>query len=717
MRGHCGGEGLAETEMRRMRRKLRGLLILISLVIALGVPATSFWQGAAQTRKDVQAELGFAAEGLSRLATQAPNQWFHEKDLLQERINAHLHGNALHFALYRGQDRLLTVGGSLPPWPRVTRETYISDGFETVGRLEVSASLNPVLWNSIVLFCAGVVVSLSLGIVARDVICRLMDENVALRTRELEGRNESLSNMLQALEEATVSKAFLDRLLSSLFEALIVVGPDGRIRRVNEAAALLLGYADGRTMVSIPFNHVIMGCDPRPTQDDTGPARQTAAGCEAQVLTRYGNLVPVLMSVAVIEGEWTEGRTLVYSLWDITDRKRAEAELESSRRRLNELLESVTEGFCSYDRFWRCTYMNENALAILNKTRDEVLSRPIWQQFPTLKGTKFVARVLQTAMKGHKSTFVHYDDLANTWWSFDLNPYQEGFSLILRDISDRKRAEEQVRRMNWELEERVSRRTAELREAQAELVRQGRLATLGQLTATVSHELRNPLGVITNSVFVVRRLLESADPRLIRAVDRIERSVGRCDRIIDEMLEFARRRPLQVSTVALAPWLREVVGEVNIPDGLVVTVSIEPDTVSAEIDREAMRRVVLNLLENALQAMQYPTLAPAEDDPEDEPGQLVVRCRLVDESVELTILDSGAGIPETVLPRIFEPLYSTKGFGAGLGLPIVKRIIESHGGTIAISNRRDRRGAYVQVRFPSALSGSGTVSPPTEKAA
>ncbi|MDP6882623.1 MAG: ATP-binding protein, partial [Rhodospirillales bacterium] len=247
------------------------------------------------------------------------------------------------------------------------------------------------------------------------------------------------------------------------------------------------------------------------------------------------------------------------------------------------------------------------------------------------------------------------------------------FRLIDRALDRQGRAEAKVRELNLTLERRVEERTAELRQANEELLRKERLAALGQLTATVAHELRNPLGTIRTSFAVVNRQAGAAEGMLRRALDRIERNIGRCDRIISELLDFTRVRELKSVPTPVDSWLADFFREYAMPPQ--VAVSRQPRAPGAFvcIDRDQFRRALVNVTDNACQAM---------GDDGDGAGRLTVATRQADDGVEITITDTGPGMTADVMARVFEPLYSTKGFGVGLGLPTVKQIMERHGGGI-----------------------------------
>lgn len=249
---------------------------------------------------------------------------------------------------------------------------------------------------------------------------------------------------------------------------------------------------------------------------------------------------------------------------------------------------------------------------------------------------------------------------------FDARGEFLGYRGTGRDITARKQAE------------------AGLERANEELLRQERLVILGQLTATVSHELRNPLGTIRTSAYAVRKKLADGDYSVDAAMERIERNVVRCDRIIDELLEFGSFRDAELEAVKVGDWLGGVLDAQPISAGVSVVREFQAGDAVCDIDREAMRRAVINLYDNACQAMVMMEGAAACDR-----RVLTVGVDRATDHLEIEFRDTGVGIPEDVLPRLFEPMFSTKAFGVGLGLPIVRKIMEQHGGSVGLANNED----------------------------
>jgi signal transduction histidine kinase len=230
--------------------------------------------------------------------------------------------------------------------------------------------------------------------------------------------------------------------------------------------------------------------------------------------------------------------------------------------------------------------------------------------------------------------------------------------------------------------------------AEAELLKKERLSVLGQLTATVAHELRNPLSAIRNTLFTVKELATGSGGKLDRPIARMERSIERCDRIISDLLEYTRDRELKRTSVAFDQWVADVLADQNLSPPVVLTAELGATDATVPIDLERMRRVIINLVENAAQALA--------ELPSGCERRITLRTSPVDGELVLAIEDTGPGIAPEVLARIFEPLFSTKSFGTGLGLPTVKQIVSQHGGTITVDSEVGR-GTCVTVRLPLGL--------------
>ncbi len=265
------------------------------------------------------------------------------------------------------------------------------------------------------------------------------------------------------------------------------------------------------------------------------------------------------------------------------------------------------------------------------------------------------------------------------------------------EIARRQEVETALQHYRDELENTVRERTQELRAAQESLVRKERLATLGRLIGSVSHEIRNPLGTIRTSAFAIADRVRDRGLGVERALERMERGIDRCDRIIEELLTFTRVVDPHLERTAIDSWLATVLEEQTPSPGVSIVAALHSG-VELPIDRERIRRCLVNLLNNAGQALVEAGTAEGriEVETRQENGRLAIRVR-----------DNGPGIPPEHLPRLFEPLFSTRSFGVGLGLPIVKQIVESHGGEVRVDSEPGR-GASVTLMLPLQPPERGT---------
>lgn len=233
--------------------------------------------------------------------------------------------------------------------------------------------------------------------------------------------------------------------------------------------------------------------------------------------------------------------------------------------------------------------------------------------------------------------------------------------------------------------------------AEAELLKGERLSLLGQLTASVAHEMRNPLSTIRNTLQAIRHVAEGKGVEIGRQMARIERTIDRCDGIIDDLLDYAGSRELHPAPVSLDTWLGEVLADQTIPASIAVERRFGASGGVVSIDSDRVRCAIANLIENAAEAIV--------DSPDLAERRITISTHAAASQsgakAEIVIADTGPGMSEDVLARIFEPLFSTRAFGTGLGLPTVKRIIEQHGGDMVIGSVLGA-GTRVQIRIPTA---------------
>jgi signal transduction histidine kinase len=222
------------------------------------------------------------------------------------------------------------------------------------------------------------------------------------------------------------------------------------------------------------------------------------------------------------------------------------------------------------------------------------------------------------------------------------------------------------------------------------LQRTERLATLGQIAGGVAHELRNPLNVIKTSVYYLLNARSSTAEKQADHLRRIERNVELADGVITALSNFAKIPVPNLKPIALEPMVREAI-EINPPgDAIAVSVEVRPDLPKALGDIDQLRIALGNLIRNASESMP-------------DGGRIVIAGRLVDGQVEVSVADSGVGIPPEVVARVMEPLYSTKARGLGLGLAITRSIVEKNRGTLHVASEPGQ-GSVFAIRLGASPS-------------
>jgi len=203
-------------------------------------------------------------------------------------------------------------------------------------------------------------------------------------------------------------------------------------------------------------------------------------------------------------------------------------------------------------------------------------------------------------------------------------------------------------------------------------VKNERLTAIGEISASMAHNMKNPLGTIRSSADIVKRNAKGKSEELDQVLARMDRAIDRMSRQIEDVLNFVRVTPLNVTTISIKEILDGAIETTDIPKN--ISIEVPQTNVQLKCDAKKIEIVFINLILNAIQSIG------------NEQGKITIKIQEKDDYAIIDVEDSGAGISEEILPKIFEPLVTTKAKGTGLGLSTCKNIIEQHGGFISVKN-------------------------------
>ena len=389
-----------------------------------------------------------------------------------------------------------------------------------------------------------------------------------------------------------------------------------------------------------------------------------------------------------------------------TERKKALQELKKTKEQLlkevefkNTLMQSTPMFFVAINSKGRTLFINKSMLEALNYTEDEVLDRDYITTFVPEDERVNLERVFDRLLVSHAPTFNENHIVAKSgkkyfveWHGapiFDEKGNFDYFFGVGLDITKRIRVEDELRGLKENLEVAVIKKAKELMEVKDKVTRFEKLAILGKLAGIVAHELRTPLGVIKNSVYFMKSKLEkiNVDEKITNQLDVIDAEVCVSDRIIEDILTFARIKEPQIEGVDVKELIKAAINKVVISEEIQIILKIQKDLPQVLVDKEHMVLVFLNIITNALQSMEAG-------------GNLTLGAYENEDYIEIEIADTGVGIPKVNLNKIFDPLYTTKIRGTGLGLSVCQSIVNLHKGKIKVESEEDK-GTIFRVSLPS----------------
>lgn len=451
--------------------------------------------------------------------------------------------------------------------------------------------------------------------------------------------------------------------------AMIMVDARGTIILLNPQTEKLFGYSSEELLGTsidrlVPERFRRAHPGHRQSFFAEPKSRAMGAGRDLFALRKDGTEIPVEIGLNPIRTD--EGSFVLAAVVDITERKRAE-------ERFRVAVESAPSAMLMVDEKGKIVLANAQTEKLFGYAKQELLGQSIEMLVPgrfrdrhPRHRSGFHAEPRSRPMGVDRELFAVRKDGVEVPVEIGLNPIKtaEG-SFVLAAVVD----------------------LSTMKRMQAELIRTQSLAAVGEMAATVAHEVRNPLAAISGPLQILAEDLPAGDPRKDLMKEILEQ-VRRLDGTVRGLLTISKPISPRNEPIRLGTFVRRIIRLVADHDsvrGIAIAVDGDQDpTLSA--DAALLEQVLWNLFLNAAEAMK-----PG--------GKITVTLAELGDAVGLTIADTGMGIPPDLLPRIFRPFVTTKTSGTGLGLPLCRKIIEAHRGTIEISSEVGR-GTTVRIRLP-----------------
>ncbi len=504
----------------------------------------------------------------------------------------------------------------------------------------------------------------------------------------IQGIFRDISERNRIENELTYERDLLQALLDNIPDTIYYKDANSRFTRINKAQATVLGLNDPQEAFG------------RSDFDFFTPEHAKDAYLDEQRMVKTGK--PVINKIEKIrraDGQfrWVsatkvplkdqKGRVvgLVGMSRDITESKRIEEKLEYERDLFDALMDNMPDAIYFKDRdshFIRVSRISCPGMGI--SSPEEAAGMTDYDFSPPEMAKQFMADD-QTVMRSGKPIIgkeeVMMSKIGKTWYSATKVPIRNksgeviGLVGISRDITKIKQTEEELRRYSTQLEEIVKERTKKLQEVQ-------RLAAIGETAAMVGHDLRNPLQTVAAIPYMVEQIIktmpastkrDAGKNSLFELMEMLRDQTVYMNKIVSDLQDYARPVNLDLNETNLHVMMNETLYVLHIPENVEVSNEIKPDF-SAALDSYLMKRVMTNLVLNAVQAMP-------------EGGKLTIKASSGKDEVSISVQDTGVGIAEENMPKLFQPLFTTKAKGQGLGLAVCKRIIEAHGGRLTVTSK------------------------------
>jgi PAS domain S-box-containing protein len=455
----------------------------------------------------------------------------------------------------------------------------------------------------------------------------------------------------------------------------IVVHRDGRFLFANNAALRLFGVSSFSELRKYAI------CDFIPKSCQTSVATRVVTEAAGKVLPKEEGVISLNGERFFVEGtsariHYMGGRAILIILHDVTQRKEMQLSLEKqtknlekivnertmkvkeSEQRYRELYESFDEAFIAVDWELNVIHWNKAAERITTVSIKEALGKKLYDVMPEMASVNIEAPIslLQEGKSARftvqtKSRQTHRDSI----FEISTYPSKQGIVAIVEDKTEEEKTK--------------------------------RLSIIGQTAGMVGHDLRNPLQSVIGEVYLAKSEIDllSESPQkdcLLESIKTIEEQANYMDKIVADLQAFVKptkvlKKPVEIKSLVLS-----ILREISYPKKIKINLQFPASLPIVNGDPQLLKRVLINLVTNAWQAMP-------------DGGELAIKAEADQQELRLSVEDTGLGIPDSIKPQIFTPLFTTKSRGQGFGLAVCKRVIEAHDGTISFESQEGKGSKFI----------------------
>lgn len=508
-------------------------------------------------------------------------------------------------------------------------------------------------------------------------------------------------NLARVESARNASEAQYRVLFESMLQGVVYQDSDGRIMDANPAAERMLGLTldqmRGLTSMDPRWRAIHEDGSDFPGEQHPGmQALRSGQPVDGVIMGVYNPQMDTHNWINIhAVPQFKPGQDEPYQVYttfeDITALYKAQKALRESEAYIKTIMDNLPIGVAvnSVDPQVVFSYMNDNFVKIYRTTREALLQPDgFWEAvYHEPKQREELRRQVLADCASGDPGCMHWEDIPITRTGEEttyvsaqniLVPGGGEMVSVVWDTTHRKLAEQYLRALNEELEQRMAERTTQLEQAQQQLLRQERLAVLGQLAGSVSHELRNPLGVISNALFLLQQVLPENELKAREYLDIIKSESQRAEKIISDLLDYSRIKEPQRQSINLKTLVKQALDRYPAPADIQVKLNLAKNLPMIRVDAQQVDQVLGNLLVNAYQAMPQGGRLHFSGELTRQDGRQFV-C--------LQVADSGVGITQDEMAHLFEPLFTTKARGIGLGLITSKNLVEANGGRIAVASQ------------------------------